>query len=574
MKLAQEISPNESEEDLVRPPPQWTFPNGDPSDVGDENPWSSWNAAQQKNDEDVSPRDPKAETDFWRSAARDIESSSENPPIEVTSSPASTPFDPPDVIIDSDTNVPISKEGSDGPENVWGMARGVTGEMTSLQNRLRDELDQYDPDENKDQYRNIARELVGPENDEPWDDKDPVRMSDQADAGSGWNPDVDWMRYDDVGREKALANEAAKRRAIENAARETMESALDEEDLDTREADEWNTLTDQRPSDISTTSASTSGQAPGFIANRGRSQGTYGDGWSGSKQEMENLKQQGEELRDPKSDTDSWRSIARELNVETSENVDDASLADAVDQSKLENEAVSVAESDTGSVSQSFESVAESISTSDELDVNLWSQWRSSSSSWEKANEKLEERDPKKEVDMWLGSARELTSESNENEAENIAGTSGTDANTVDATGESSVWEQWRQSNLNWEKSIRENEKDWEQGKSDDSTTNGWSGEEKGKKDWGAGLGKTNSERSAWDSWNRVAGQEPGDDSSMWWRTRFDDLGSTNEGSETIAENVPNTVSGEREERLESDSVVTSWRSLAKELASDEKDEE
>lgn len=565
--MASDIAPNASENEIARPPPQWSLPDDDPNAASNQTAWNTWNDIQEKKDEEFTPRDPQAETQFWRSAARDLnidDAPAESGPVSASVPPEFKETTQPN------SSVPDIEGGpSSTSENVWGMARGVTGEMTSLQNRLRDELEDYDPNQNKDQYRDVARELVGPENDEPWEDKDPVRVSEQLDPGSGWNPDYDWMRFDDVGRDKVLADEAAKRRAIEDAARETMESALDEDDDTVKDLNEWETLTDQRPADFSTTGASTSGQVPGFIANRGRPEGTYGDGWSGSKQEIQNLQEQGVELRDPKSDAEAWRSIARELDIQADDQVEEAPKEDTIEETKSVTQAESESDSDTDS------NDPVSANKTGNSDEDSWSRWRTVNSTWEQANEKVEERDPRKEVNMWMDSARELAASAETPTIENLEQPTFTTTNSPDLSNETSVWEQWRSSNANWERSVEKNEKEWAKGGANLSSE--WSSSEDKKVDWGAGLGKTNSERSAWDNWNRVAGQEKGTDANMWWKNRLDGANDVKwEKNDAPLSSFPDqtsdTVSGMREDRLEDDLSVNSWRSMAKELTTDDED--
>ncbi|KAI0562594.1 hypothetical protein FGB62_57g013 [Gracilaria domingensis] len=84
------------------------------------------------------------------------------------------------------------------------------------------------------------------------------------------------------------------------------------------------------------------------------------------------------------------------------------------------------------------------VAATDRQDGNetaSWDSWRSRSASWESANEKVPERDPKKKVNMWRSSARELST----------GATLG-----VDQIGESASWESRRSGNFSWETSNQE----------------------------------------------------------------------------------------------------------------------
>ena len=262
-QIANDLAPDSTEEP-VRAAPQWTYPDGNPADIDSEsNPWDAWTDVREADEERFVQRDPKAETDFWRSAAREVapgpdidtsgvkgkarERSDETVEGRERSEDAAGPTksnawalwnealrneaaqelkqrDPKAETdfwrstareLSSSEPVNPAEELSEtleeaNSEDVWRMARGVTGEVSDLQDRLRSELERYNPDENTDQYRDIARELVGPP-DDPLD-TEPKRVD--AESGSGWNPDVDWKRFDDINRER----EADAQRGVREAA--------------------------------------------------------------------------------------------------------------------------------------------------------------------------------------------------------------------------------------------------------------------------------------------------------------------------------------------------------------------
>lgn len=572
MNLSRNISPSDSD-DTPRPPPKWVYPEGE-GDIPEESEnkaWKAWNAAID-NDAPLEERDAKAETDFWRSAAKEIGDDQTSP----SNQPDQT-FQPPDD--DILTNEPTKSS------DVWQMARGVTGEMSELQEKLRSELERYNPDENTDQYRDIARELVGPP-EEPWENTDPKRSSKaDAEAGTGWNPDVDWMRFDDVRREQVKKAEQAARMEAQRVAREDLETAGDESQQNFSAVDDelTKTYTDQSVDESFINNASMS-SLPGFLTSRMRRSGTYGGGWSGAEEEAQKLVEQGVPLRDPKADAEQWRGVARELNIDVK--VDGETVITTDDQLSPEPES----EADMDDLATQLENTrlaeedgqtsAETTTTDEE---SSWSSWRSGAAKWEAASEKMEERDAAKEVDMWRSSAREFASGTPTPEPTGVETKPASEMakmnNPPDSEG--AIWDQWRSANTQWESSISAAS---EEVQPFNETT--WSGST--ESDWGAGLGgKAVSERSAWEQWNTVSDMGKTSDSSLWWKTRVDSsfetegmpdrsVNNTDEWRNIAREalNIPEKKVSEepvsREERIEKDCTLDSWRSIAKDLIEDQ----
>lgn len=553
INLAKSIGPSSDKvenEAPSRPPPQWTYPEGIPTFSADEeNPWHRWKNVQSSEEEPLIERDPKAETDFWRSTARDIvQFSNSNPQVTSNLSPEEIP----------------TAWSASASEDVWKLARGVTGDMTALQNQLFDELKNFDSTENREKYRAIARDLVDPSNDEPWEDSTPVPPNSRIGVGAEWNPDVDWMRFDDVWRGKALAEEAAQRRSVEDVVRQSMDRTRDPEMTQFQSSNESQSDSDTTSFGYDAVQSTQSdfavdGKIPGFIRNRFRSSGTYGSSWSGAEEESKRLQRQGFELRDPKLDTEAWRSAAKELVNEITESPAKESAEDLSDGKAETISSESRSEGQDGDRDEYPERTDVEVDMrSNEEEGKLWSSWRQGSLSWNRANAKISERDPKKEVDMWRSSARELANDGN-------SVLPAVNEKPWSSEGDSGVWEQWRNANQKWSKAVNSGENDV----NNESFLGAIPNRDRSKMDWGAGLGKTNSERSAWENWNRVAVGQSGGDSQMWWTTRMDDQPQNGQSSSSDVPlmKLDDIVEGEKSSRIEKNKSLDEWRSFAKEIS-------
>lgn len=546
-----------TDETPARPAPEWKLPEEDVSLTSAESSsaWSSWNAAKARKPAPPKQRDPQKETDFWRTTARDLVSSDSS----------------------SAQQLPNSETASQS--EIWRLARGVTGEMTELQNRLRADLDRYNPDENTDQYRDIARELVGPKSDEPWTDANAVRPgassnervgTEDAHSGSGWNPDVDWKRFDDLRRDEVLRQDKSARAEVARTADENRREALDrvseaggegssdnvsyvDEDGNELSPDEVQravqegaVFLDEAGTEIDTggtrdeslpnSSASfgklakdeqafstlPDGSVPGFIANRFKSRGTYGAGWSGAEDEIRLMQEKGIPLRDPKADTESWLSAARELNIDvepgSSYNNLDGETASAQENDEVngEGQGARTTGEDHSQWSSNADSELENLNDNPTLDEkSLWSGWQLSNEQWARAAQEAKPRNPKEEVDVWRSTARDLTETTSEGQETLEAQKGKTDSETSE-----SAWDSWRTADANWKAGIAND------GSQDLQSTTSSQWTSKGENsDWGAGLGgKASSERSAWANWNHATEGTFGGDSSLWWTAKADSV--------------------------------------------------
>lgn len=624
MDLARSLGASDNEPE--RAPPEWKLPDDEEmtSNENSKSAWDTWNAAISKEDRPTEGRDPRKETDFWMSAARDISADVGGETPEQSAEQSST-------------DLTDSVEDATSSTEIWRMARGVTGEMSSLQERLRIDLENFNPDENTDQYRDIARELVGP----PEEIEDKVKPArdlqgdadlpggegQDAEAGSGWNPDVDWMRFEDLRREQVKKLEADARKQAAQEAQEKKVEAIDKltkhEDAAAANSGREITYTDESgrvltPEEVEQArregavfldeggseidalrdgeqfSRQTSpnnngkqnvslpdGSAPGFITNRFKSRGTYGSGYSGIEDDINLMREQGIPLRDPKADAERWRSAAKELNF-TVDEVDNTE--DIAAQSETEDEILAVTQ-DEESKHETTAAVVESADseTDDSDESSSWSMWREGARRWQNATEDAKPRDPKAEVDMWRSSARELT----EDEQTSSSPRSG---NTVEQSSEDgNVWETWRSANASWTSAVAKADANAE----GQSTENRWASKDS-KSDWGAGLdGKASSDRAAWENWSNASAGGLQSGSSLWWPSESES------GSNQFASKKPsinnadqwraaaieltglNTsqtageeVSGEaRAQRMEQDTNLDFWKNIAKGMTLDDRED-
>eukprot|EP00177_Eucheuma_denticulatum_P002704 GFKZ01004861.1.p1 GENE.GFKZ01004861.1~~GFKZ01004861.1.p1 ORF type:complete len:654 (+),score=108.58 GFKZ01004861.1:267-2228(+) len=573
-----------------RPAPEWKDQQEAPTQVEAE-AWASWQSARAQQTP-ITERDPRKETDFWRTAAKEL---SESP-----QSLAGAPVDP---------NASSSE--------IWGLARGVTGEMADLQNKLRADLDRYNPEENTDQYRRIARELVGPAEDE-WetisDDAELRRPTppDAADVSpaSGWNPDTDWKRFDDLRREEALKIEKDARADVARDAQKKRDEAFGNFDGRTnaqrareitytdengkvmtpeevKEAIEAGAVfVDESGSEILNTNNTFSGNSgegfqkkdtatnafeprkgvPGFIANRARFSGTYGPAYSGAEEHIKELQREGIPLRDPKADTESWREAARELNIEVES--DSVGTADAkeIDQGDaIVQESVPTARKTDH---QEPSSQSRDDRTIDSDAAHSWKAWRSGNIDWMVRNADVAPRDPKQEVDMWRASAQELTSESKQ--LGKFASPEG-GAEGKGGLNDSTAWNAWRDAAKRWESSLQNTDMNVRP----EGDGNLWK-TRNDDADWGRGLNsKTSSDRSAWENWNKVKGRAPDPGNESWWPAMdYKDTasdGNTEQWRSTASELVGNEKrSREGKNRGSnadgSNEVLDFWKTVARDM--------
>lgn len=405
-----------SEPEPVRGEPEWVFPEGEdfstppegaggaeaPDDVLDD-PWATWRKAQEAAPKGADGRvegegrDSKAETDFWRKAVAEV--------VEgVTGGGAA-----------EDGAAGGGAGGGEGagreedilealpsdPKELWGKASRVTADVADLQESLREEIAGFNPLQQSDAYRDIARELVGPSGPDVADGeglearedavggdgelgraRDDFSAEDAA-AGTGWNPDVDWKRYDDINRELQLKSEASLRADVQSEAERMRDDALasgglpgdqppaqsyldadgrvmsDEEVAEALAAgaviideagnempggpvspDGFGTpqlpLPETPPPVAEIGVAPTVAFNPGVKAARRRGGRTYGADALDAEEEMAWLEERGFSRRDPEQEKAFWRDAAREIGMAPAGDAD-ASPEDELSEAEVES---------------------------------------------------------------------------------------------------------------------------------------------------------------------------------------------------------------------------------------------
>lgn len=592
-----------------RPPPEWKQLDDTPSARSEEaNAWANWKSARAAQDE-LEARDPKKETNFWRPAARELTqpSSQSNASKDVTDDATQT--------------------------DIWGLARDVTGEVSELQDRLRADLDSFNPGENPDQYRRIARELIGPQEDD-WEIKSEENVLERPEAGgwggasaaSGWNPDTDWKRFDDVRRDELLKKEKEAREVVARDAQQKRQEAYErlghgaeEQSADDvmytdesgrvlssdevkkaiedgavfvdeagkeiegqKERDAGVGMPEQNDGDgkFSTETGSfESGKVPGFIANRFSSRGTYGAAYAGAEEYVKELQEQGIPLRDPKADAESWREAARELNIDVGPepleltNSELETDEESDEESDESDEAVEAGQSDLKNTAEVVEQVDRGATAA--AAASLWSSWRQGNLEWEREAASAAPRDPKQEIDMWRSSARDLASELEVNA--NVEDSPSSSPSTPESKGESSAWGAWRNASARWESTLE----DADESLSQQDSTNPWSSQNV-KADWGAGLdGKASSDRSAWENWNKVTGKKTDVGNNFWWSQTSSANSKTESNTEQWRKAASEVVQGlgvggasgteqnevnSQSEAGSKDDTLNFWKDVAKEM--------
>jgi hypothetical protein len=488
LDMAREMGAVDEREGDPKPsksPPQWTFPEGDDFSTpaaaaadpaaGDgrlADPWSTWRSAVERDagfdaQELAAQRDPVAETDFWRGAARDVVPAAAAGSEAKGEPPCEPPYEPP------------SDPPSD-PRELWGAATRVTASVADLQESLREEIESFNPLQKSDAYRDIARELVGPSGprgagDGDAEDRDdsvvaerpgsaPVDAGLDAAAGTGWDPDVDWKRFDDVNRElqlKADAVQRAESRAGAERARLEAVDAIGMEaplpsppggdtatylDADGRVLSaeevaqalaEGAQVVDEDGNEVASPfgaenerdapAAPLSPSEPGRAAQGGWGTGasfptaqgafrpgsgrTYGPDALGAEEELKWLQERGFDRRDPEADRALWRSAAREVGIASGDSGGDEPAAE-------ENVAARRGDADEAGVEGAAEPMDGAPRTLEPEggDANVdtasaWAAWSAGRQAWAEDVESAPPRDAQAEVDMWRSTARAIVTE-------------------------------------------------------------------------------------------------------------------------------------------------------------------
>jgi hypothetical protein len=552
-----------SNRDPVRLPPSWEFPEGTdfstpsppPPDVEPDailpDPWAVWNSALQKGiraaDEPLPARDPDAETDFWREAAREAVPVTGGSPVDAAKT----------------RPVPGALSENASQREIWGAASEVTASVSDLQERLRSELQNFNPYEETDSYRDIARELVGPVDDDDVETPPTFVRDDVTDdpdfgvsAGSGWNPDVDWMRFDDIARDASLKLEKEQRAEVRDGADQTRRDAVDSVASDDSELFSYtdadgNILSSEEveeamaagamfvdesgvelgdladaaaPQSTQFTPSPLADSPPStpptqFPRNKPRSSSTYGADSSAAISELKSLQEQGIELRDPEADKNFWREAASSIGIVSPVDPPASSPTPVVSSSESQMSVIAISVDDVSTASLAADREDEIDSTS------AWSVWNSGQQAWVGATETAPPRDAKAEVDMWRDAAREVVSGSRGDKGSGNSGAKDAVSATVSGGNTASPWSSWTAANSTWENSLQEadgNLQDtdlWRSAARElvPNSTNG--GEPLGKKTWGADFKPVDSFAPETGGWG--SGLESTDTSASGWGSGF-----------------------------------------------------
>uniref|UniRef100_A0A7S1ET39 Uncharacterized protein n=1 Tax=Timspurckia oligopyrenoides TaxID=708627 RepID=A0A7S1ET39_9RHOD len=576
--------------------PKWTMVEGTmESDEETKSGWEAWNSALQKEaemEEFIEERDAKAEVDMWRSTARELGSTESVSSAERLSAADSTRFEKNSSSNEDLGGVPnfpdiddilagkygetkrldeFALESEFSSSDLWQAARDVTSQSKNLEDRLRDEVTNYDPTEKSSDYLSAAREILG----------DPKSTGNVPSPPSEWNPSRDWSRFDDVSRQNKLNAEKNRRKETEDSLRRKMSTdssveyvdsdgnVLSQDEVDAAFADgalfvdeitgenvDLNDLhgssevfdgyDDQTSSSDLVTAqdvlekslennfnlqeepeqavSSIPAPAASFIQRLSKRDfgSTYGADSPGQIFSAEELEKEGLLPRDPLSERDFWKSSAKEIIAEVT---------------GVKNDNVAEHEEKEKSTEFKTEDIEDESDNS-----SAWASWTNASQEWTRSIENGAQRDPKAEIDQWRSSAREVTA------------SSGTQTGfSVNSSGE----------------------------------------------DWGAGL-NPRSERSAWENWNDLSSptsslggstispnlwfsNRPDTAKSMYsnpdvsesakpefWRDIARDLSSSESSSSTMhSDSITDQVQSDitEEEATDDNDTVAFWRSFAKDMS-------
>ncbi len=247
----------------------------DNTDANDSSAWSAWQQARSKPEDEAlraPQRDPDAETDFWRSTARELL---------------------PDA---------LEETRASAQRAVWGDARDVTADVDKIKSQLEEELNSYDPDKALDDFRETARELTNSQLD----------AIDQV-VGGSTPSDTSTTPTSDFLPSVAASDFSSTPDFSSNTPSET--SNIDEPrpyDFDAA----WGARTEV-PNEA-WVRRDTSNFTPSSVPPRPSGGPTYGSDSNMDPKEFEEWRRSaGFQARDPKAETDFWRDTAKELLPDT-----------------------------------------------------------------------------------------------------------------------------------------------------------------------------------------------------------------------------------------------------------------
>jgi hypothetical protein len=647
LDMARALGGDTNEKEPVRADPQWEYPEGNnfskPVEYADvdglESPWETWNAALERDrtaaEQELPTRDPSAEVDFWRSSARGISDTTASKSLAASSAP------------------PTFNDIPSDPRELWGEASKVTGAVADLQTQLWDELENFNLNDGNTSYRDLARELRGGNavDDTPGSSsstdashsavipsssdtqvKADLDTDDAATAGSGWNPDVDWKRFDDLAREEQSKNASLARDKARVDAENERVAGFEKNGSPGDATDEFSSVTytdadgrvlsaaeveaaiaegamfvDEDGNDLSTEGYEVPGATaeewpspnnvlverdllppngtdiPKYaetdrptLVDRSESAARSSSSFQGAPAPAEGSK----ESVEMQSSRDFWRSAAREVttaqagDVSSAPNGDVASAGPSTGSVEIRPGEISIEATREVADAESFEKSSD-IPTGEVADrisdtSNAWSQWNSGRETWKEAIESAPERDAKAEVDMWRNTARAVVSKL----PSSPGGPSKVEnmATKGDVDSEDNPWSAWSAANLSWEQSLES---------SDESGSVGGASEWRdAAREWSPGRGLDSGEENPAKEKDTVSSADSGSDwgaplsvegtesGNAWSSWQGEDSSGVGTGRNAWWGSRQD-VPRKRSVTATSDADVGLWRSAARDLGAD-----
>eukprot|EP00184_Porphyridium_aerugineum_P002349 CAMPEP_0184698714 /NCGR_PEP_ID=MMETSP0313-20130426/5226_1 /TAXON_ID=2792 /ORGANISM="Porphyridium aerugineum, Strain SAG 1380-2" /LENGTH=685 /DNA_ID=CAMNT_0027157685 /DNA_START=93 /DNA_END=2150 /DNA_ORIENTATION=- len=576
---------------------KWLYVEGElESDAATRQGWAAWNTAlirEYTNEEELVERDPNAEVDMWRGAARDLGFTAKS---ERSKAAGMEAFDPrisrdddeedeeelggvenfPDVeAILGSTNKFMNSEPASLQQSVWDDARDVTRESFEFQEKLREEVESYDPRKSKDMYKDVARDILGNQTQEF------QRQTSEND----WNPSRDWSRFDDRGRQNQIDAEKQRRLEFEQTYRSQSGFGLGS-GFQGQDDDDVLSGTD----------------------SEGEIQYVDADGNILSKEEVEAAFREGASFVDETTgDTVDFLSLGsakttRPPPIDDIVDIPTSPAVSAADVLQFEPPAGLVEEDEFDANTQPPQQVNSFLSRL--ASKRSGSQYGSDSSVAAKESS-LPPRDPAAEKDFWKNSVKDVVDPTiaeswsasdvtakSAKPSPSTTDTSSLEDISVNDEESASAWSSWQSATKSWTESVstasnRNMKADADMWRSTarEVAPSSSSDMQPGDSDWGAGLDGTGvSERSAWGNWqeNSPLAEAPG--ATLWFQNRPDAAKSMNVNPLGVSESSQpdfwrdmakdiaggaskSAASSSAESGEATDSNIDMWKSFAKDIS-------
>eukprot|EP00190_Bangiopsis_sp_CCMP1999_P002207 CAMPEP_0198736874 /NCGR_PEP_ID=MMETSP1475-20131203/67578_1 /TAXON_ID= ORGANISM="Unidentified sp., Strain CCMP1999" /NCGR_SAMPLE_ID=MMETSP1475 /ASSEMBLY_ACC=CAM_ASM_001111 /LENGTH=1175 /DNA_ID=CAMNT_0044500727 /DNA_START=134 /DNA_END=3661 /DNA_ORIENTATION=- len=527
--LAKDVVPSEASSEPApveeSSGPKWTYPEDvDPNDFfnqseDDKAAWGTWNSAIEKEStQELEMRDPAKEKEFWRGAAQEL--------TNETTSQSGKDSKKSEKEMPQTSETPEMPVIPNDPTEVWKAAREITTETQAFQQALREEVQNYNPADEKQPYKNIAKDLLADlqerkELNEKLKAEQNENMEDSKVSVNDWDPDRDWRRFDDVDAELER-----QRQALENASKWREEMAGSE-------------------ADSSVAPAPNTGAAPTSPIRF-----TDENGKLLSREEVDMLASEGavfvDENGNPVDMSGSLLDSAESSDESVSNDDEPASVGDEPVDTDKPVEPISFETTPSGAPQGAAPTIKRRFKSSTyggdrggiEQDLQALE------------SEGVGLRDPKADTDFWRGTAKELTNSDGTTDGADSEGAK-TDVTGKESASQEeddkSAWDAWSNARQGWENDLDnmserdpKKEVDMWRGAAQE-LTGGSSSSAPAKKDWGSGM-EGGSFSSAWESWRESSPVQP-TNKDQWWSNRSDNVkGRTN--SDVASSSDPGFWSG------------------------------